>query len=98
MILTGNSNYSGTTTIGSQSTLQIGNGGTSGTLGTGAVIDNGTLTFNRSDTVTLFAPISGSGSVTQSGSGTLILSGNNSYSGGTRSLLTARCRLATGAL
>src|SRR5205814_8357682 len=47
-ILTGNNSYSGTTTI-SAGTLQIDNGGTTGSLGTGNVTDNAALVFNRSD-------------------------------------------------
>ena len=37
--LTGANTYTGTTTI-SAGTLQVGNGGTTGQLGTGAVVDN----------------------------------------------------------
>ena len=48
-VLAANNTYGGTTTI-SAGTLQVGNGGTSGTLGTGAVIDNGVLAINRSGT------------------------------------------------
>jgi len=77
-ILSGDNTYSGTTTI-STGTLQIGNGGTSGTLGTGAVVATSILSFNRSDTLTVDNAISGGGWVTQAGSGTTILSGNNSY-------------------
>jgi fibronectin-binding autotransporter adhesin len=44
-ILTGTDTYSGGTTI-SAGTLQIGNGGTSGSI-TGAVIDTGVLAFDR---------------------------------------------------
>src|SRR5262249_18024915 len=51
-ILTGNNTYTGTTTING-GILQIGNGGTSGTLGGGDVTDNATLTFKRSDTLTV---------------------------------------------
>src|SRR5207248_10866802 len=58
LILTGSTNGSTTTTI-SAGTLQIGNGGTSGTLGSGAVTDSGTLSFNRSDTITVGNTISG---------------------------------------
>ena len=47
LTLTGNNTYSGGTTI-SAGTLQIGNGGTSGSI-TGNVTDNGTLAFDRSD-------------------------------------------------
>jgi autotransporter-associated beta strand protein len=46
-ILTGNSLYLGGTTI-SAGTLQLGNGGTSGSI-VGDVLNNGTLAFNRSD-------------------------------------------------
>ncbi|MFC5453241.1 autotransporter-associated beta strand repeat-containing protein [Prosthecobacter fluviatilis] len=81
-VLTGANSYSGTTTI-SGGVLQVGNGGTSGTLGSGAVTDNGNLTFNRSDNITIANTISGSGSVTQAGAGTTTLSGTNSYTGAT---------------
>jgi outer membrane autotransporter protein len=80
-ILTGTNTYSGGTTI-SSGTLQIGNGGTTGSI-TGDVTDNGTLVFNRSDSVAFGRLISGAGTLVQSGSGTLILIGNNTYSGGT---------------
>ena len=46
--LTGNNTYSGTTTI-SAGILQLGNGGTSGSVA-GAITDNAQLTLNRSDT------------------------------------------------
>ncbi len=81
-ILTGNNTYTGTTLIQS-GTLQVGNGGTSGTLGTGAWINNGNLAFNRFDDLTLDKAISGTGSVTKLGSNTLTLTGNNTHSGGT---------------
>ncbi len=80
MILAANNSYSGNTTIDTGATLQIGNGGMTGSIGTSpSVNDNGTLAFNRSDNITFAAPISGSGSVTQAGAGTVILTGNNSY-------------------
>ncbi|PWJ90398.1 outer membrane autotransporter protein [Mesorhizobium loti] len=65
-----------------QGTLQLGNGGTSGSI-IGDVTDNGTLAFNRSDALTYGGIISGTGSVSQIGSGTTILTGANTYSGGT---------------
>jgi outer membrane autotransporter protein len=73
--------YGGGTTI-TAGTLQLGNGGTSGSI-VGNVVDNGTLVFNRSDIVTFPGVISGTGSVTQAGSGTTILTGDNIYGGGT---------------
>jgi autotransporter-associated beta strand protein len=82
LILTGTNSYSGSTTI-TAGTLQVGNGGTSGWLGTGPVVDNASLVFKRSDTVTVGNLISGTGSLTQAGTGALIVTNNNSYSGGT---------------
>ena len=81
-VFTGTNSYAGTTTINA-GTLQVGAGGTSGTLGTGAVTNNGSLVFNRSDSVTVAAPIGGTGNVAQSGTGTTILAGTNSYAGTT---------------
>jgi len=78
--------YSGPTTINA-GTLQIGNGGTAGSLPSGGAISGSTgatLAFNRSNTLTQgvdFPTISGGLGVLQSGSGATVLSGNNSYSG-----------------
>jgi fibronectin-binding autotransporter adhesin len=80
-ILTGNNTNSGTVTIAA-GTLQIGNGGTSASIGTGNVVDNGTLSFNTTGTVTNGA-ITGTGSVSVDGGGTVVLPGNNTYSGAT---------------
>ena len=68
----GTNNYTGVTTI-NEGTLQVGNGGTVGALGSGAVSNNATLVFNRSDTVTLTNSVEGSGNIVVS-SGTLKLS------------------------
>ena len=81
-ILTGTNKYSGGTTIHS-GILQVDQGGTNGTLGTGPVVNNATLDFNRADTLTVSGAISGTGSVIDDGTGTLILNGNNAYTGGT---------------
>jgi outer membrane autotransporter barrel domain/autotransporter-associated beta strand repeat len=77
--LSGTNTYTGGTTI-SAGTLQIGNSGTSGTSGSivGDVIDNGTLTFDRNDALDYTGAISGTGRLTQSGTGTLMLDGNSS--------------------
>ncbi|MCG7508976.1 autotransporter-associated beta strand repeat-containing protein [Mesorhizobium retamae] len=80
-ILTGTNVYTGGTAI-AQGTLQLGNGGTTGTI-VGDVLDNGTLAFNWNDGKTFAAKISGTGAVHQMGSGTTILAGTNSYQGGT---------------
>ncbi|RYF46982.1 MAG: hypothetical protein EOO27_38340, partial [Comamonadaceae bacterium] len=52
LVLSNANTYSGSTTINA-GTLQVGNGGTSGTLGTGDVTNNAALVFNRSDSVTV---------------------------------------------
>ncbi len=83
LTLSGSNAYSGTTTI-SAGTLQIGSGGTSGSIGsTSGVTNNATLAYNRSDNITASYAISGTGALTKSGAGTLTLSGANSYSGTT---------------
>ncbi len=80
--LTGNNTYTnrgtGDTTTISAGTLQVGNGGTSGSIGTGAVTDNSTLVWNRSDTVTYAGRISGAGSFVKFGAGALTLAGDGS--------------------
>lgn len=65
-----------------QGTLQLGNGGTSGSI-TGDVANAGTLAFDRSDALTYGGIISGTGTVNQIGSGTTILTGANTYTGDT---------------
>ena len=83
VILAADNTYSGETRILSGASLTVGNGGTSGALGTGAVANEGTLSFNRTDRVTAENAIFGTGALIQNGSGNLVLAGNNSYSGGT---------------
>ncbi|NJL19220.1 MAG: hypothetical protein HC901_02720 [Bdellovibrionaceae bacterium] len=88
LAFTANNSYSGNTTI-SAGTLQLGNGGTTGSLATGsAITNNGTFVINRSNAVaqgTDFSgsAISGTGSFTQAGSGTTTLTANNTYTGAT---------------
>lgn len=79
--LSGGNSYSGGTTI-SAGTLQLGNGGTAGSI-VGNVTDNATLAFNRSDAVVFNGLISGSGAINQIGSGSTTLTASNTYSGGT---------------
>ena len=81
LTLTGNNTYTGGTTI-SSGTLQIGAGGSAGSIA-GNVADNGILAFDRSDPVTFSGVISGTGGVQNLGGGTLTLTANNTYSGGT---------------
>jgi fibronectin-binding autotransporter adhesin len=92
VVLAQSSSYTGSTTINSGATLQIGVGGSGGANGAissaSAITDNGTLVFNRGDTVTQGTDfssggIAGTGGLTQSGSGTLVLNAANSYTGPT---------------
>jgi autotransporter-associated beta strand protein len=87
LVLTAPNTYTGPTTINA-GTLQLGNGGTSGSLSPlSQITNNGSLNFNRSDTLTqgtdFASVISGSGSISQNGTGTTILSGLNTYGGKT---------------
>ncbi len=79
--LSNNNTYSGGTLI-SAGTLQIGSGGTSGSI-TGDVINNGSLDIFRSDVTTFGGTVSGSGVLRNVGTGTTVLTADNTYSGGT---------------
>ena len=79
LVLPVDSTYTGNTTIAA-GVLQIGNGGTSGSLGGGAVTNNGVLRFDRSGTVTLSQNISGTGGL-EFDKGNFRLRGTNSFSG-----------------
>jgi fibronectin-binding autotransporter adhesin len=81
LTLSGTDTYSGGTTI-LGGTLKIANGGTSGSI-VGKVIDNAAVVVDRSDYVIFGGVIGGTGSLTQSGSGTLDLTAANTYSGNT---------------
>lgn len=82
-VLAGDSTHSGGTTINT-GTVVVGNGGATGSLGSGAIVNNGVVVVNRTGELAFTQAITGSGSVVQGGSGTLVLSGNiNTYSGGT---------------
>jgi autotransporter-associated beta strand protein len=81
-VLANDNSYLGTTTI-TAGTLQIGNGGTTGSLGLGATTNDGTLAFNRSNASTYAGVIGGTGVVRSDGTGTTTLAGANTYSGGT---------------
>lgn len=79
--LMGTNTYTGGTTIAA-GTLQVGNGGTTGSI-VGNVVNNGMLAINRSDATTIAGNLSGTGSLQQVGTGTTTLTGTNTYAGGT---------------
>lgn len=87
-ILTQNNTYSGGTTI-TTGTLQIGNGGTTGSLGSGdvSVATGTTLRFNRSDDIVVTNKITGVGTLVHAAASTLTL--NNAANSIGRLSLTA---------
>ena len=76
-------NSPGFTGIAQGSTLNLGTGGLAGGINTPAIDNEGQIVANFTDTLTLAADISGAGTLSKAGVGTLILTGNNSYAGGT---------------
>ena len=64
-------------------TLQIGNGGSTGTLTSGNITNNGAIVADQTGDIVLSSPISGGGSISVVSSGTLALSASNSYAGAT---------------
>jgi outer membrane autotransporter protein len=73
----------GNVTIAALGTLKIGIGGLSGTFSAPSIANDGLVNFNFTDSTTLGAQVSGTGEIEKFGSGTLTLTGTNSYSGGT---------------
>src|SRR5262249_7529799 len=76
-------NSPGFTGIGAGSTLNLGTGGLAGLIVTPAIVNDGQIAANFTHLLTLSANISGVGVLTKEGSGTLTLSGTNTYSGAT---------------
>ena len=81
LTLTGSNAYSGGTLIAA-GTLQIGNGGTSGTIGGGAIINEGTLAFDLSSAYNVINNMSGNGVIVNIGTGALTFGGTNTFSSG----------------
>jgi autotransporter-associated beta strand protein len=82
--LTNNGDIVNSGTFTNGGTLQIGSGGTTGSLAGNISVNGGSmLTFYRSGDVTYGGVISGTGSLLQNGMNTLILTGDNTYTGGT---------------
>ncbi len=91
LTLTATNSTAGAVTIGTGSTLQLGNGGTTGWIGgsgnfLGVITNNGTLVYNRSDNVSHAGTFGGTGTITQAGTGKLTLTGNNSLFAGSTSV------------
>ena len=88
LTLSGTNTYSGltgTTTING-GTLQLGDGGTTGSVGTGAITNNAAFVVSRSDNLTMSNTMSGTGSFTKLGTNTLTLTGNVSGLTGTTTI------------
>jgi autotransporter-associated beta strand protein len=88
LLLGGGSLTATSITVSAGNTLRFGTGGTTSALSlTGDITNNGSMVFNLSDTITqgtnFDSAFGGSGSVSQNGSGDLILTGTNTYNGGT---------------
>lgn len=105
LTLSGTNTYTGTTTI-SSGTLSLGDGGATGSLGLGNIVNNGALIVNRNNATTLANAISGAGSLTIAGAGVTALGGSNTYTGGTSvnagrmdldGSMTSNISIATGA-
>lgn len=79
--LTNTHTYLGGTTV-SAGTLQLGNGGTLGSI-VGNVLNHGTLIFNRSNEWSFDGTIDGPGVLQHDGSGTTTLTASNLYTGST---------------
>ncbi len=81
LVLTAENTYTGGTFV-DRGTLQIGNGGTTGSI-VGNVLNDANFAINRSDVFTFVGLISGAGGFEQAGSGTTIFTANNTYTGNT---------------
>ena len=88
----------GALSVASGTTLQLGNGGTTGTFNGGLSFNQsaGNLAFNRSDNINYTGVLSGTGSLTQAGTGNLTLTGANTYTGVT-TVSAGTLTLASGA-
>ena len=83
VVLSGVNTYTGATTINSGGKVQLGVGKATGSIGAGAITDNGTLLIERNNAVTLTNAISGAGTLEQFGTGVTSINAANSYTGGT---------------
>ena len=101
VIFANTNTYATATTIQTGATLQLGDGGSAGSLNPLSTIANsGTLAFNRSNEirqgVDFNGRLTGTGGISQEGSGTLILTNANTYTGPTRIKQGATLQLGDG--
>jgi autotransporter-associated beta strand protein len=85
LALTAANTYTGTTTV-SQGTLQIGNGGTTGSLAANSrvnVSSGATLAFNRSNDLSYSGTVTGGGGLRKLGAGKLTLTTAQTFTGDT---------------
>ncbi|MFD1198347.1 autotransporter-associated beta strand repeat-containing protein [Brucella gallinifaecis] len=84
-VLTGQNTYSGVTTI-NDGDLVVGDGGTTGKLGTGAItvtLATSRLSINHSNTVTIEGALAGDGELAQIGTGMTVLTSSDNSIGNT---------------
>lgn len=79
LVITSAQSYSGTTAVNA-GVVDVGNGGTAGSLGSGAISVGaaGELVFNRSNAFTVANTLSGAGIIRKAGAGRMTVSGDNS--------------------
>lgn len=94
-VLTGNNMHTGGTRV-EAGTLQLGDGGSTGNLAGRVTLADGTgLAVDRSDTFLLGADVAGAGALIQAGTGTTVLDGNLTHTGGT-TIAAGALRLGNG--
>jgi autotransporter-associated beta strand protein len=82
LVIVTDNTYSGNNDINGGS-LQVGDGGTTGSVGSGAInLAGGNLVFKRTNALAVPNVINGGGNVIQDGAGTTTLGGANTFSGG----------------
>ena len=82
LVLANTNTYTGNTTIGAGATLQLGDGFNTNGVVAGLITNNGTLIVANPNVQTITTSLLGTGSLVETGPGTLIL-GTNTYTGGT---------------
>ena len=93
VILASSNDASGVVTVVAGSTLQLGNNLANGWLATPTIVDNGTLSFMRSDVVTNTAALFGNGALQTIGKGALVINTSQAYAGNTTVASNSTLRL-----